>query len=300
MAQLELWRLGTDILLFVGLAWLSFHLVRSRGVSAAHARQGAELERSLRGLLKEADLASSSLHDQLLRRQQSLERVLRDLEGAESRANRAIMSAEGRVSAPAAASAAAEEAPRQAAPAAPRENWGPEAPSFNAVGRPTRNPAPRANKVQTNIFGEPIGGGIETAAANPPAAPKQSPLAASIEREVVPPTAPRQAPRKAQSDSTAAIAEVRRAAEDLLRAGRDLEFVANRTKLPLDEVRLLSQLVLREADERAERSRTAASLAQSIAVEQAEAPTAADPAAAAAADPRLGVLSPIRRSIETI
>jgi len=96
MTHLEWWKLGADILLLGALGWLSFVLVRSKGAVAVPSRQGIELERTLRGLIKEADLASSSLQDQLLRRQQSLEKVLRDLEATESRVSRAAANAETR------------------------------------------------------------------------------------------------------------------------------------------------------------------------------------------------------------
>ena len=66
MTHLEWWKLGADILLLGALVWLSFHLTRSRQTVAVPSRQGLDLERTLRGLIKEADLASSSLQDQLL------------------------------------------------------------------------------------------------------------------------------------------------------------------------------------------------------------------------------------------
>lgn len=287
MAHLELWRLATDVLLLGALVWLSYYIARGRSASAGPSHHHAhELERTLRGLIKEADLASSSLNDQLLRRQQSLERLLRDIEAAEARAGRA-----GGLG----ATTGARPSTTPAAPARaemPRESvTPPEPPSFNSVGKAAR---PKPKRVETNIYGEPIG--VAEAAPVEPAHPAprvRSPLVESIEKEVV----PAGAVPVVQAASVDAIAEVRRAAEDLLRAGRDLEFVAHTTRLPLEEVRLLSQLVVREMESRAAQAAPPTPSTPAIQVSASPSPGAPD---VRTADPRLGVLSPIRRSIETI
>jgi len=277
MAHLELWRLATDVLLLGGLVWLAWQIGQSRSSSAAAESHGLELERTLRALIKEADLSSSSLTDQLIRRQQSLERLLRDIEAVEVRLER-TRSGDAMTGPARAAESTLRPAPRAATM--------PQPPSFSAVATPT---PVKSRKVETNIYGEPIGE-VATAPAAPniPAPRVRSPLAESIEKEIIP-TPPVTPP----IESAEAIAEVRRAAEELLRAGRDLEFVAQRTRLPLDEVRLLSQLIVGEIEQRSARSsvRTAPPPVE-------EAPT--KPPTATSDDPRLGVLSPIRRSIETV
>jgi hypothetical protein len=265
--------------------WLAWQIGRTRPGSDAAQRHGLDLERTLRGLLKEADLASSSLNDQLIRRQQSLERLLRDIEATEVRLER------NRTGAPAAASErGSDTTPRPQTRSTPTpSSAAPQPPSFAAVAKTA--PA-RSRKVETNIYGEPIGE-VTTAPAptTPPPSRVRSPLAESIEKEIIP-----NAPASPPPDSAAAIAEVRRAAEALLRAGRDLEFVAQRTRLPLEEVRLLSQLVVGEIEQRARQA----------APEPAPTPARASPPEVPPApeaktdDPRLGVLSPIRRSIETV
>lgn len=286
MAHLELWKLGADIVLLGALGWLSICILRSQTGGGRAQSHGLELERTLRALVKEADLASSSLHDQLLRRQQSLERLLRDIEGVEQRVNRAVSVADTRTSSVAAPN---HHTPPPAGRA--REvSTIPEAPSFNAVAKPARSTAKAPTPVKTNIFGEPIGES-RPAAPQPPSMVRaeQTPLTASIEREVVPPTAPPASPKVARETPAESLGEVRRAAEELLRAGRDLEFVARRTNLPIDEIRLLSNAVLRDAANRGVKN-------EPPAVEQfvAEAHPVVE------TDPRLGVLSPIRRSIETV
>jgi|GEM_PF-5844720 len=56
----------------------------------------------------------------------------------------------------------------------------------------------------------------------------------------------------APSAGSTPLDEIYKAAEQMLRAGRDLHYVAARTELPLDEVRVLSQLVDREGPTRFE------------------------------------------------
>jgi len=295
MAHLELWKLGADILLLGALGWLSFCIARVNTGSGAASRQGVELERTLRGLVKEADLASSSLHDQLLRRQQSLERLLRDIEGVEQRVSRAAASAESRIVQSASAPTAnPQPVASDSVSTGPRDFGMPEAPSFNTVAKPTRvagkaaAPAPQ----KTNIFGDPIAESHPAAEPPPLLRADKTPLTAAIEREVVPPSVPPTPPKAARESAAESLGEIRRAAEELLRAGRDLEFVARRTNLSIDEVRLISNAVLRDAANRG--GKVNAPSAQSAEQFTPEATTVA------AADPRLGVLSPIRRSIETV
>lgn len=292
MAHLELWKLGADILLLGALGWLSFYIARMHTGSGAANQHGLELERSLRALLKEADLASSSLHDQLLRRQQSLERLLRDIEGAEQRVARAVAAADARPAPSGIATGQRKQTMSEESSVSPTGGVEiPAAPSFNTVAKPSRSGAKGATAapVKTNIYGEPI---IEPP---PPAAPpplmraERSPLAAEIEREVVPPSAPPVPPKVARETPAESLGEIRRAAEELLRAGRDLEFVARRTNLSIDEVRLISNAVLRDAANRG--GKPSADSVERFVPEETPGATA---------DPRLGVLSPIRRSIGTV
>lgn len=292
MAHLELWKLGADILLLGALGWLGFYIARMQTGAGAASRQGIELERTLRALLKEADLASSSLHDQLLRRQQSLERLLRDIEGAEQRVNRAVTSADARSTQSTTTSTQMSRPPTShPAPGGSRDSTIPEAPSFNAVAKPARAPtkATASAPVKTNIYGDPIGEQRPVAKPPPLMQPAQTPLTAAIEREVVPSSVPPLPPKVAREAPVESLGEIRRAAEELLRAGRDLEFVARRTNLPIDEVRLISNAVLRDATNRG--VTPVASSAEPFVPEQP--PVVAE-------DPRLGVLSPIRRSIGTV
>jgi len=275
MSHLELWKLCADILLLVGLGWLGLRLARGQGSSVTGMREVRELEASLKELLHEAEGASRTLQERLSRRQQGLERLLQDLESAEHRARDTLRA---RPEPEAAARSAVKlereaAAPRRAAPLEPppgKASAGPLSSQIETIQEPTRESAV-SRWSATNIYGDPIpppASPAAPAAATPARTP--APIAKQIEVEVSP--------------TAGAIDEVYAAAEELLRAGRDLEFVSRRTRLPLEEVRMLSRIVIQE--NQARRGEPGASVID-------------EPVAGA--DPRLGVLgTPIRRQVQTI
>lgn len=250
MSQFEIWKLLTDVLLVGSLAFLCFRFL-THGATNASA-QAAELETSLRMILKEAESASALLNEQLSRRQQTLEKLLLEFQGAEERMRSALESsrqvrAEG-------SDASTSSAPRRAQPTVEPI---PEPPTFDVVRPPDLTPravppvrgraVERALGLQgegaaipRNIYGQPI------AAAEPQAAASAyRPLRESIVQEAAP------SPAESGVESGAGLDEVYSAAEDLLRAGQSLEQVSTRTKLSLDEVRMLSQMLSRERAARA-------------------------------------------------
>jgi hypothetical protein len=74
------------------------------------------------------------------------------------------------------------------------------------------------------------------------------------------------------------LSRIYMAAEEMLKAGRDLEAVSRSTKLPIEQVRLLSQIVIKE--------RLADPTQVSVPVRPA--------------DPRLGVLGGMKRQIQRL
>jgi hypothetical protein len=94
-------------------------------------------------------------------------------------------------------------------------------------------------------------------------------LSAHIEKSV-------QNPYAKAKNTKVGVEDIYFAAETLLKRGKDVESVARRTRLPVEEVRMILEVLQREA-----------------AVEE----EAIDPAIA---DPRLGVLSKIRRQVQTL
>ena len=275
MSHLELWTLLSDILLFFALGYLCFQFVRSPKLNAA-SRQMRKLEGALRSLIKDADSAGRTLNDQLMRRQQALERLLIDAQLVEQRIEEGV-----RRPAQSAAEPAPVSTPRQSSsaakrPAEPESFVRPPAPEVT-VTEPEQEPARSFGRV--NIYGEPIEEPAPaTAKAEAPgramrrAMQTYSPLAAKIEKQFEANPAPA---------AKAAIEDIYAQAEEMLRAGNDLAVVAGRTKLPIQEVRALSQMLI---GEEAVRGKSAS----------------ASKAEIQDADPRLGVMATMKRQTITL
>jgi hypothetical protein len=127
------------------------------------------------------------------------------------------------------------------------------------------SPDPAYQRV--NIYGEPI---EELAHMAPEPQNSRSILQQAVEKIVE--------KKRTQALSRPALDAVHSAALEMLKSGKNLEAVASRTRLPLDEVKTLSQRMLQETflDEPAPRT------------------------AASSRDQRLGVLAPPRRNEQTV
>lgn len=343
MDSFQLWKLATDVALILSVLYLSMRFMRSQG-SSVDTRELRDLEIVLKTLLKDADVASRSLSDSLGRRQQSLERILAELDGGERRIASSLRSAEemrltlervtaaGRMATaatPHAASKTADipltrrvevatdaveewaEPPSFDTPRAPVPSrrssaitQAPTSPDAEEIGQPRRTgaaayqsvatqttaAAPRS-EAQYNIFGERLDSEAPQktpARADRPRLPRQ-PLADEIEIERVAP--PKMTPPPSRRKDRAEVQDIYEAAERLLKAGEDLETVSAATRLPLDEVRKLSQIMVS--------SEKAAIPASPIPAAMTPAPqsgASVDPAA----DPRLGVFASIRRQTQVL
>jgi len=93
MDTFQLCKLATDVALILSVLYLSARFIRSHQ-SSVDTRELRDLEIVLKNLLKDADVASRALSESLTRRQQSLERVLSELDGGERRVATAVRSAE--------------------------------------------------------------------------------------------------------------------------------------------------------------------------------------------------------------
>lgn len=295
MNHLELWKLATDTLLLLALGCLCFQFARSPRISAA-SRQLRELEGALRALIREADGAGRTLNEQLMQRQASLEKLLIDAQLTEQRITQASASSrieESRVSSrsepdyerPAASRAKKVSTSRPAGPVIMEETVEPASFPARPAQRPLESSAEEEEESTitfgaTNIYGEPIESKPAPAPSEPVIGKAQqrametySPLKAKIEKEV-----------KASAKNAAAkgsLEDLYASAEQLLRAGNDLMAVANRTKLPIEEVRALSQMIIGEravAENNARQSGTTE-------IED---------------DPRLGVMTKMKRQTITL
>jgi hypothetical protein len=144
------------------------------------------------------------------------------------------------------------------------------------------------SSAQYNVFGERLDS--SESSVTPASAPRSNPLprqplANDIEVERVRPK-PSQ-PTIRRRDQTE-MQDIYEAAERLLRAGEDVETVAAATRLPLDEVRKVSQIMI--SSDKASRSD------EGIESAQINSAVVKDPAA----DPRLGVFASIRRQTQVL
>lgn len=297
MQHLELWRLGTDILLMLSLIWLAVRHVRSASTTRAR-REVAQLDQSLKTLIKEADTSGRNLNEQLRKRQQELEKLLSELESGENNLRVTL----GRVE----KAAQNFENARNCAPLTPPSvpvgahpppavAQAPEPPSFQSASAP-QTPVRNAPSRGKNIYGDDITPALVEGPAKftpPQPAPQLEKqkynraterylagLSRRIEKEIVPST-----PQAAPSAAPAEIEDVYSAAERLIRAGKDLTSVAAQTRLSADDVAYLARMVRSEMRAgNVERGVSAAASAE----------------AAANADTRLGVLAGMKRQVQAL
>ncbi len=287
-----MWRFMTDILLVCSFIYMGYRFFRSS------ATQVGELEASLQRLLREADASSKSLITELKERQGTLQKLLGELAGSQHELNRLIAKGDEQkarmeenlreIQAAQAStmkrSALAREVVRETVREEPEAPVAaPPPPSFQrAVRTEPVAPPPQVRiekeeapegprKLAVNIFGEPV---VSEWTPEPAAesvveeAPPALSLRSAIEREVTPQPEVVEATRDMQT--------VYEAAEEMIRAGNDLVLVASKTQLPMDDVRMLREMIAREEGEK-----------------QTRLPPPP-------ADPRLGVLGKMKRQVETL
>lgn len=291
MVNLGFWQLATDIMLLCSLVYLSFQFVRSPRINA-QLRAVRELESALRVLVREADGAGRSLNDQLMRRQQALEKALIDADLTEQRLQKAVSAQASRASdSPEPASIKTNS--RQAQQAAVAEE------SSTAQSQLRRSievgqDSPQAQWNKVNIYGEPIQSEPINEVKSPGRAQQKamrtySPLKAAVQTEIVQdeaPLEPTQAKRSERTKHSAvkeaetAIEDLYATAEELLRAGEGLALVAARTNLPISDIRALSQMIIGER-----------AVAET---KQGSVPPVVDE------DPRLGVMATMKRQTITL
>lgn len=287
MEHLALWRLCTDILLLLSLGFLCFQFARSPRINS-QLRVVRELEAALRVLVREADGAGRSLNDQLLRRQQSIEKAIIDADLAEQRIQRSVarvedierQAASTRVSNEEntlAKSAREEFVPPQAKPARTQTRARLSDEIEIEQSETNKEVEPRWGKV--NIYGEPIGG--EATQAKDIELPKNRSKTPYGMKRATPAARPQAEPSALQSTKQS-IDDVYAAAEELLRAGNGLATVASHTNLPIEEIRALSQMIIGE---------------RAVAQAKTASPV---PAKVDDNDPRLGVMATMKRQTITV
>lgn len=287
MTQIMLWKLIADIALVFSLIYFAYRFFRSRG-PLVNIAELQELNARLKAAVREADDAGRALSDQLLNRKQSLEKMLFDIETVEHRLNRSITNAEEQ-------KGALEIAVKRAAAATARDNafiTASSSPEIE-VKEPTREPNREIEKqqdlrsklIRTEVvldepapptFGENVI--VQVERTQPLNARKHNPyiaLSESVEKEV---------DLSSQIGEQAALEEIYVIAEKLIQTGRSLEEVAARTSLPIDEVRMISQVLEREQ----------------LITEEVDGADKDEIASASSNDTRLGVLAGLKRQTQIL
>jgi|GEM_PF-1589041 len=316
--QILIWRLAVDLSLVTAILVMAFRWMKASRAQAMLPRT-LELEASLRSLISDADAAGSHLNEQLLRREQNLQKLLVDVTEAEGRLSRSISSAEDRSKEIQLALDNARELIAELRESFKEEQDAlrrhqrerrshhqsaaeqrPVSPQYAPASPPMRAPearrqqfedteyfrAPRAEEIAPSARGEKGSRALqyeiersstrrddELQRAPVPAPTSQAPL--------------REAPRKGASYEANEPAgktnmqKIYAAAEVLLKQGRQLEQVSAQTRLPVEEVRMLSQMIEIEREEQQLKKSRGATTPP-------------------AADSRLGVLGNIRRQTTSI
>lgn len=286
MEYLSYWQLTTDVLLLGALAYLCSQFARSPRVNS-QLRTVRELQSALKALVKEADTAGRTLNEQLIKRQQSLEKALIESDVAERKIQVALAEAahaKENQSKFISQHPEVSQATRASVGKAVETITQPELQSKeNEIQVQKNNPS--SVKQAVNIYGEPIQANAATNQSIGKATKKfmqaYAPLKASVQKEVLSSPAVSQPVTTAAANVQGSIEDVYASAEELLRSGTGLASVANLTNLPIEEIKALSQMIIGEK---------AVANARKLETEFEVPP----------ADPRLGVLGSIKRQTITL
>ena len=294
MNQIQMWQLLVDIGLITSVLTMTVRAFKSSRLPSMLPKT-RELEASLRGLIGDAETAGLQLNDQLLRREQNIQRALSEIQQSEARIAKAIAEAEALQSklqqtrvetvrviqdlktgfergvqversrideqsaamntAPVQATTDYQHTPQTPGYQAPQPQSAPQSPAFVEQSY-ARSPLQRSVEVATT-----------TTASVPP-----NPASAGVTQS---------GRRTAQAQPSAAeLQKVYKSAEMMLKDGQTLESVATQMKLPVEGVRLLAQMIEIEREEDTRKQ------------------DAVDPFAAT--DSRLGALGVIRRQTSVL
>ncbi len=265
--QLPLWQMAVDLGLVAAVLTMAIRWMKGSRAQAL-LPQTLELEAALRNLIAEAEVAGRQLNDQLLRRENNIQRYLTELEDSERRIARSVVEGEEVAKRIEGISSTAQARLQEVITARP--GTAPQAPGQQAAGPQAAATAAQASQSTTRQQAaatsrrSPQGSTQQTAAPVRPGAP--------VQRSSSP-----QGYASATKQQGGELHRVYAAAEKMIREGHDADSVAASTKLPLEGVKLLSQMIEVERTEEAE--------------------SAAKSSNQVSADPRLGALGATRRQL---
>lgn len=294
--QLSLWQMMVDLGLITAILVMALRWMKGSRAQALMP-QTLELEASLRNLIDEAEASGRQLNDQLLRRESNIQKYLTELEESERRITRSVIEGEEVSKRLEVAASAAQRNATQRNAAQSNTAQQERGDSYKARGYAvelddTEAPALQAHAPQAARAPQTrtTRSAAEAPAATTQQAPRRSaPLqsSASVQHSSYsnapkiisrPPSAAgntTQAYQKAAQPSSSELQQVYALAEQMLKQGAEFEQVAQRTKLPLDGVKMLSQMIEIERDEESTQELQAGQVI--------------------AGDPRLGALGTTRR-----
>lgn len=286
MNQIQMWQLLVDIGLITSVLTMTVRAFKSSRLPSMLPKT-RELEASLRGLIGDAETAGLQLNDQLLRREQNIQRALSEIQQSEARISKAIAEAEAlqhklqqtrvetvriiqdlKIGFEQGVQSERARIEEQSLAPNPAQS---EAHRRHAAQAQTHQPATPQPSPQSRDF-------VEQSYS-------RSPLERSVE---VTTTSTQQGSadpgsssgRATQTQPSAAeLQRIYKSAETMLKGGQSLESVATKMKLPVEGVRLLAQM---------------------IEVEREEDTRKKEPEPFPGADSRLGALAAVRRQTSVL
>ena len=283
MNQIQMWQLFVDIGLITSVLTMTVRAFKSSRIPSM-LPQTRELEASLRTLIGEAERAGHQLNDQLLRREQNIQKSLSEMQGIEERVMRAL--AEGE-SLQTKLQATRTETIRLIQDLKSGLEMGAQAQRTRYEDRmPQRANPTHIEEAAPRAAQQSISASSESRASVAPQGEEF--VAQTYSRSATTQGVQYNADTRGQQEAKAPISplspqELKRvyeSAESMIRQGQAIESVASQMKLPVDGVRRLAQMIEIERDEDIRRQEPSAKLATT--------------------DSRLGALGSIRRQTSTL
>ena len=285
MNQIQMWQLLVDIGLITSVLTLTTRALKASRLPGMLPKT-RELESSLRGLINEAEGAGAHLNDQLLRREQNIQKALSEIQQSEARIAQTIADAESllrklqltrnetvRVISDLKhgfergiqSELSRYESPAQATSAEP------QAERSHRVSPAPQSEIQEAADVSEFVQHTYPQAGLQRSGDRQAAPQRQMP------KELAPQAASNP---DASSTKTSDLQRIYQSAEAMIKEGQGVETVASRMKIPIEGVRLLAQMIEIEREEDSRKQDPNAKLATT--------------------DSRLGALASIRRQTSVL
>lgn len=274
--QLPLWQMAVDLGLIAAVLTMAVRWMKGSQAQAL-LPQTIELEAALRNLIAEAEVAGRHLNDQLLRRENNIQKYLAELEDSERRIASSVVEGEEVAKRIEGISSTAQtrlqELVSARAPVAKAQA------ALNSSAKTQQQVAALAHASASAVHASQKSAKSRASEPQRKAAPVSAETGAAAPARAANPAAsrPAQAYGSAAKREGSELQRVYAAAEKMIRDGHDAESVAASTKLPLEGVQLLSQMIEVEQTDESKGSQQGTT--------------------ESAGDPRLGALGATRRHL---